>query len=167
MVSVALLLPRRSSRAAHAKSCVGCRGSVVEQSRTEVMTLHNLLMASSLVSCAQGVSCRGSTDKLGDVGCCGRRGQHQSWWPVVSLQPTRIALPFSSNAMTNVFVKRTQQPASTKGVSPMGLWGKPAVTWPIWLDAGRSGTNASLALAIDCTGVLLATWTSIVGSVAS
>ena len=52
--------------------------------------------------------------------------------------------------MTNVFVKRTWQPTSKKGVSPMRLWGKLAMTWPIWLDASRLGTNASLALAIDC-----------------
>jgi hypothetical protein len=167
VASVALVLPRRSSRAAHAESCVGCRGSVVGQSRTEVMTLRNLLMVSSWVSCAQGMSFCGSTDKLGDVGCCGRRGQRKSHGPVVSLQPTRIALLFSSNTVTNVFVKITQQLASTKGASLMRLWGKPATTWPIWLDAGRLGTNASLALAIDSTGVPFATWTSIVGAVAS
>jgi hypothetical protein len=39
--------------------------------------------------------------------------------------------------------------------------------WPTRLDAGRSGTDASLAHAIDHTGVPLATWTSIVGAVAS
>jgi hypothetical protein len=70
--------------------------------------------------------------------------------------------------MTNFLVKRTQQPALTKGASQMRLWGKLAMTWPIRLDAGRLGTDASLALAIDRTGVLpLATWTSIVGAVAS
>jgi hypothetical protein len=69
--------------------------------------------------------------------------------------------------MTDIFVKITQQPASTKGARPMRLWGKPAMIWPTWLDAGRSGTDASLALAIDRTGVSLATWTSIVGAVAS
>jgi hypothetical protein len=131
------------------------------------MMLHNLWMASSWVPCAQGVSCCSSTDKLGDIGCCGRRGQRQSRCLVVSLQPTRMALPFSSNAMTNGFVKRTWQPA-TKGGSPMRLWGKLAMTWPtIWLDAGRSGTDARLARVIDRTGVPLATWTSIVGAVAS
>jgi hypothetical protein len=159
MVSLVFALPRRSSRAAHTECCVGCRGSVVGQARTEAMTLCNLWMASSWVSCVQGMSCCGSTDKLGDVGCCGRRGQHQSHGLVVSLQPTRVALPYLSNATANVFVKRTRQPASTKGVSPMRLWGKLAMTWPIWLDAGRPGTDASSALAIDCTGVLLATWT--------
>jgi hypothetical protein len=50
----------------------------------------------------------------------------------------------------------------------MRLWGKLAMMWPtIWLDAGRSGTHARLACAIDRTGVPLATWTSIVGAVAS
>jgi hypothetical protein len=39
----------------------------------------------------------------------------------------------------------------------MRLWGKPAMIWPTRLDAGRLGSDASLALAIDCTGVLLAT----------
>jgi hypothetical protein len=51
----------------------------------------------------------------------------------------------------------------------MRLWGKPAkpaMTWPIQLDAGKLGTNASLSLAVDCIGVPLATWTSIVGAVA-
>ncbi len=69
--------------------------------------------------------------------------------------------------MTDVIVERTQQPASTKGESPMRLWGKPAMTWPIWLDAGRLDTDASLASAIDPTGVPLATWTSIVSAVVS
>ncbi len=54
-----------------------------------------------------------------------------------------------------------------KGESPMRLWGKLAMTWPIQLDAGRLGTDASWALAINCTGVPLATRTSILGSVAS
>ncbi len=86
---------------------------------------------------------------------------------MVSLQPIRIALLVASNTMTNICVKITGQPASTKGVSPMRLWGKPGMMCPTWLDAGRSGTDASLALAIDLTGVPLATWTSIVGTVAS
>ncbi len=77
--------------------------------------------------------------------------------PVVSLHSTRMALSFSSNALTNVFVKIPQQPTSTKGASPMRLWGKPAMTWPSRLDAGRLGINASSALVIDYTGVLLAT----------
>jgi hypothetical protein len=165
--SVALVLPRRSSRAAHAERCVGCRGSVVGQSRTEVMALRNLSMASSWVACATGVSSRSSTDKLGDIGCCGRSSQHQSHGLVVSLQPISIALLLASKAMANVFVKITRQSASTKGASPMRLWGKPAMTWPTQLDAGKSGTDASLALAIDCKGVPLAPWTSIVGAVAS
>ncbi len=38
------------------------------------------------------------------------------------------------------------------------------MTWPTRLDAGRLGTDASLALAIDHTGAPLATWTSIVGT---
>jgi hypothetical protein len=46
---------------------------------------------------------------------------------------------------------------STKGVRPMRLWGKPGMMWPTWLDAGRLGTDASLALAIDHTGVPFAT----------
>jgi hypothetical protein len=79
----------------------------------------------------------------------------------------RIALLFASNTMTNVFVKITQQPVSTKGARPMRLWGKLAMMWPTQLDAGRLGTDASLAVTIDCTGVPLATWTSIVGAVAS
>ncbi len=107
VASIALVLPRHSSRAAHTEIRMGCWGSVMGQSRTEVIMLHNLLMASSWVSCAQGVSCRGSTDKLGDVGCCGMRGQGQSHWPVVSLPLISIALSFPSNAMTNVFVKIT------------------------------------------------------------
>ncbi len=49
----------------------------------------------------------------------------------------------------------------------MRLRGKLAITLPVWLDVGRLGTNASSALAIDCTGVPLATWTLIVGAVAS
>ncbi len=76
-------------------------------------------------------------------------------------------MAFISIAMTNIFVKITQQPASTKGERPMRLWGKPAMMWPTRLDAGRLGTDASLALAIDCTGVPLARLTSIVGAVAS
>jgi hypothetical protein len=168
VASVALIvLPKRSSRTAHGENCMGCQGSVVGQLRTDLITLCNLSMASSWESCAPGVSSRGSTDKLGDVGCCGRRGQRQSHGPVVSLQPIRIALSFTSNAMTNVFVKITQQPAFANGARPMRLWGKPAMMGPTRLDAGRSGTDASLALAIDCTGVPLATWTSIVGAVAS
>jgi hypothetical protein len=163
----AVVLPRRSSRAMQAACHVGCRSSVVGQARSEVMTLRNLWTASSWVPCAQGVSCRGFTGKLGDTGCCGRRGLRQSRGPVVSLQPTRMDLPYSSKAMTDVFVKRTWQPASTKRVTPMRLWGKLAMTWPIRLDAGRLGTNASSALAIDHTGVPLATWTSIEGAVAS
>jgi hypothetical protein len=47
----------------------------------------------------------------------------------------------------------------------MRLWGK--LTWLIWLDAGRLGTNARSALAIDHTGVPYATWTLIVGAMAS
>ncbi len=35
----------------------------------------------------------------------------------------------------------------------MRLWGKLAMMWPFWLDAYRAGTDASLALAIECTGV--------------
>ncbi len=167
MGSVALILPRCSSRAVHAEYCVGCRGSVMGQARTEVMSFCKLWMVSSRVLCEQGVSCRSFTGKLGDIGCCGRRGQRLSHGLLVSLQPTRMALLFSSKALTNIFVNRTWQPTSTKGASPMRLWGKLALMWPIWLDAGRSGTDASLALAIDCTGVPLATWTSILGAVAS
>ncbi len=48
------------------------------QLRTEVMALCNLSMASSWESCAQGVSSHGSSDKLGDIGFCGSRGQHWS-----------------------------------------------------------------------------------------
>jgi hypothetical protein len=167
VASVALVLPRCSSRAAHAESCVGCQGSVVGQLRTEVIMLCSLLMASSWVSCAQSVNSHGSTDKLGDVCYCGRRGRSQSRGLIVSLQPISIALSFISNAMTNVFVKITQQPASTKGASPMRLWGNLAMTWPTWLDADKLDTDESMALVINCTGVPLASWTSIVGAVAS
>ncbi len=123
-------------------------------------------MASSWVPCAQDLSCRSFTGKLGDVGSCGNKGQRQSHGSVVSCHPTRMALPSRLEAIANVFVKRTQQPATTKGASTMRLWGRPAMTWPIWLDAGRAG-NASSALAIDHTGVPLATRTSNVGAVAS
>ncbi len=93
VASVALVLPRRSSRAAHAECCIVYRGSVVGQVRTEVMIFCNLWMASSWVQSVQGVSCRGFIGKLGDVGSCGRRGQRQSCGPVVSCQLTRMALP--------------------------------------------------------------------------
>jgi hypothetical protein len=157
MASVALVLPSRSSRAAHADNCMGCQGSAMGWLQTELMTSRNLSMASSWESCLPGASSHGSPAKLGDIGCCGRRGQRQSCGPVVSLQPIRIALSFASNAMINGFVKITQQPASTKGARPMRLWVKPAMMWPTWLDEGRTGTEASLALAIDQPGEPLAT----------
>jgi hypothetical protein len=75
VVSVVLVLPRHSSTAAHTENCVGCRGSVVEQLQTELITLHKLSMASGWKLCVPCVSSHGSTDKLGDVGCCGRRGK--------------------------------------------------------------------------------------------
>ncbi len=43
----------------------------------------------------------------------------------------------------------------------MRLWGNLAMMWPIRLDAGRLGTNVSLALAIDgtlhcgCCGIIV------------
>jgi hypothetical protein len=90
VASGALVLLRRSSRAAHTECCVGYRGSVVGQVRIEVMTCCNLWMASSLVPCVQDVSCGNFKGKLGAIGSCGRRGQCQSFGPV---QPTRMALP--------------------------------------------------------------------------
>jgi hypothetical protein len=128
VASVVLVQPSCSSRAAHADNCMGCQGSIVGQLQTKVMTLRNLSMALSWESCAAGTSSCCSPGTLGAVGCCGRRGQRQSHGLVVFLLLMRIALLFSSNAMTNICVKITQQPASTKGASSMRLWGKLGMT---------------------------------------
>jgi hypothetical protein len=69
--------------------------------------------------------------------------------------------------MTAVSVKSTRQHASTKGVSPMRECGKPAMMWPFLLAGGRAVTDVSSPLAMECTVMLLATRTPIVGAVAS
>jgi hypothetical protein len=123
------------------------------------------LTASNCVPYAQGPSWSCAWGKSGGGGCCGRSGQRQSLGPEVSLQPSRITVSSLSNAMTDVLVKSTQHPASTKGASPMSECGKPAITWPFLLAGGREVTDASSPLAMECTGVPFATQTPIVEAV--
>jgi hypothetical protein len=47
VASLAFVLSRCFSRAAHADNCMDCQGSVVGQLQTELMMLRNLSMASS------------------------------------------------------------------------------------------------------------------------
>ena len=70
-----------------------------------------------------------------------------------------MAFLSQSKAMTAVLVNSTQQPASTKGASPIREWRKPVMIWPFLLAGGRAVTDASSPLAMECTGVLLATRT--------
>ena len=116
---------------------------------------------------AQGPSWSCAFGKSGSGGTCTKRGQCQSLGPVVLRQPSRITLPSLLNAMTDVSVKSTRQPASTKGASPMRKCGKPAMMWPFLLAGGRAVTDASSPLVMEYTVVPFATGTPIVGAMAS
>ncbi len=151
---------------AHTEGSIGGGSCVIGRGRNDEMMERTAWMASIWVPYAQGPSWSCSWGKSGGGGTCGRRGQRQSLVLVDLCQPSRLTLPSQLNAMTAVLVKSTQS-ASTKGASQIRECGKPAMTWPFLLARGRAVTDASSPLAMECTGVLLATQTLIVGAVAS
>ncbi len=165
--SVTLVELRCSCSAVHTEGSVGSGSCVIGRGRSDEMMERTAWMASIWVPYAQGPSWSCSWGKSGGGGTCGRRGQRQSLGPVDLRQPSRMTLPSQSNAMTAVLVKSTRQPALTKGASPMRECGKPAMTWPFLLAGGKTVTDASSPLAMECTGVPLAMQTLIVGAVAS
>ena len=92
--------------------------------------------------------------------CIGSLDQYENSVNVVAYLPTSMDLPsvfdgYDPGSVHQYF--RTWQRASTKGASWMRLWGKPAMTWPIWLDAGRSGTDTIGSPVQDLSNFRMAT----------
>ena len=66
--------------------------------------------------------------------------------------------------MTDVLSKTILLPWLAKGPKPIRVWGKEGMTWPNIVDEGIAGTDARVALAMECLGHLLATATLTVGA---
>ncbi len=92
------------------------------------------------------------------------RGNYQSWGPSISHQPLSIGWPSGSKAVTDVLLKTILQPWLAKGPKLMRVWGKEGMTWPNIIDGGSAGTEARVALAMECLGHLLATVMLTVGA---
>ncbi len=54
--------------------------------------------------------------------------------------------------MTDILSQTILQPWLAKGPKPMKVWGKEGMTWPAIVDGERVGTEARVALAMECLG---------------
>ncbi len=107
------------------------------QLRAEVMMYCNVWMAFSLVPCMQGPSCCGFMGKLVDVGSCGRRGQRQSFGPVVTYEDGFVILIKSND---QCFGKEYAITHTNKGGEPNKAVGE-AVLVMAFLAGHRQGRD--------------------------